>query len=80
MSFHTRAIDGLPFAPAKVFGSCRRRGEDASPAPGTAILALKAASCRWPLGEPGEAGFRFCGGLRLPGRPYCAGHAARARL
>ncbi len=35
-------------------------------------------SCCWPLGEPGTAGFHFCGAAALPGKPYCAEHAAIA--
>lgn len=33
---------------------------------------LEAEHCRFPVGEPGRAGFGFCGEKRLPGRPYCA--------
>lgn len=35
-------------------------------------------SCRWPVGHPGDAGFHFCGDSALPGKPYCATHAAAA--
>jgi hypothetical protein len=35
--------------------------------------------CRWPIGEVGTAGFRFCCDPHpLPGRPYCARHHAIA--
>ena len=34
--------------------------------------------CQWPHGHPGQAGFHFCGEASLPGKPYCAEHAARA--
>jgi len=34
--------------------------------------------CCWPLGEPGKAGFRFCGAVAAPGKPYCAAHAQLA--
>jgi GcrA cell cycle regulator len=34
--------------------------------------------CCWPMGEPGTAEFRFCGGDALPQKPYCADHAAIA--
>jgi GcrA cell cycle regulator len=39
---------------------------------------MGARSCCWPLGEPGEAGFRFCGADALAPKPYCAEHAAIA--
>ncbi|AQS88428.1 hypothetical protein AA101099_1584 [Neoasaia chiangmaiensis NBRC 101099] len=35
-------------------------------------------SCCWPLGDPGTPGFRFCGAKPVPGKPYCAEHAALA--
>jgi GcrA cell cycle regulator len=36
------------------------------------------ASCCWPIGEPGTAGFRFCTAVALAGKPYCEEHAALA--
>ena len=35
-------------------------------------------ACCWPIGEPGTRTFRFCDGESLPGKPYCATHAALA--
>lgn len=35
-------------------------------------------TCQWPHGNPGEPGFHFCGAGPLPGKPYCAEHAAIA--
>ncbi len=35
-------------------------------------------TCCWPTGEPGTRSFRFCDGESLPGKPYCATHAALA--
>lgn len=35
-------------------------------------------SCCWPMGEPGTAEFRFCGGEAIHGKPYCTEHAAIA--
>ncbi len=34
--------------------------------------------CLWSYGDPGSAGYRFCGGPKMPGRPYCAEHAKMA--
>ncbi len=31
-------------------------------------------SCCWPIGEPGERGFRFCDSSALVGKPYCGEH------
>jgi GcrA cell cycle regulator len=35
-------------------------------------------TCSWPIGHPGEKGFRFCGARPVAGKPYCAEHAAMA--
>jgi GcrA cell cycle regulator len=35
-------------------------------------------SCLWPYGHPTDENFRFCGARPLPGKPYCAEHAAIA--
>lgn len=42
------------------------------------ILTLTLRSCRWPIGDPKEPDFHFCGCSSLPGRPYCAEHMAKA--
>lgn len=50
--------------------------------PGTVPLAMMAHrdhQCRWPIGDPIEPGFAYCGQpVAGEGRPYCATHAARA--
>lgn len=37
-----------------------------------------AKSCCWPIGEPGQAGFRFCTSVAIVGKPYCPEHASVA--
>lgn len=39
---------------------------------------LTAGSCRWPIGDPKDGDFHFCGKEALPDKPYCAEHAAIA--
>jgi GcrA cell cycle regulator len=34
------------------------------------------SDCRWPIGDPRQADFHFCGVPQTPGRPYCAVHCA----
>ena len=34
--------------------------------------------CKWPIGDPSEASFRFCEAASEPGRVYCAEHVAQA--
>jgi GcrA cell cycle regulator len=40
--------------------------------------AVQGSSCLWPIGDPREPGFHFCGGQAVPGKPYCAEHVSRA--
>lgn len=42
------------------------------------IQTLSESSCRWPIGDPQEAGFHFCGKHKVAGLPYCEFHARRA--
>jgi GcrA cell cycle regulator len=42
------------------------------------IHTLKEHACRWPIGEPDQDGFGFCGRLRTGQSSYCAGHAPMA--
>lgn len=43
------------------------------------ILELRDSMCRWPIGDPTQADFRFCGARKTPGEgPYCGCHAAIA--
>jgi GcrA cell cycle regulator len=37
-----------------------------------------ARACCWPIGEPGQPGFRFCSAEAITGKPYCPEHAAVA--
>ncbi len=47
-------------------------------APTATLVSLTEHACRWPIGDPNEAGFGFCGRLKASGGAYCAGHAAMA--
>jgi GcrA cell cycle regulator len=42
--------------------------------PACGLLELNATTCRWPVGEPGEEGFAFCGAAPFKRYPYCIGH------
>lgn len=39
------------------------------------ILSLKESMCRWPIGDPGEEEFHFCGRHSDQGVPYCEFHS-----
>ncbi len=39
------------------------------------IMDLREYMCRWPMGDPTTAEFRFCGARSATGLPYCGYHA-----
>ena len=40
------------------------------------ILTLGEHACRWPIGDPDQGDFGFCGARRLGRGPYCEGHSS----
>ena len=42
------------------------------------LLELSEEKCRWPISNPGEEDFCFCGNRPLDSLPYCAGHSRLA--
>ena len=54
------------------------RGAVIPPAERASILTLKEAMCRWPIGDPGEEEFHFCGRKKCGSLPYCEHHARMA--
>ncbi len=39
------------------------------------IMELRESMCRWPMGDPTKADFRFCGAGAISSLPYCDHHA-----
>jgi len=39
------------------------------------LVDIGARDCRWPIGDPQDENFGFCGCPALPGLPYCMEHA-----
>jgi GcrA cell cycle regulator len=39
------------------------------------LLELNDEKCHWPIGDPGQADFFFCGGKTVTGLPYCGYHS-----
>lgn len=52
--------------------------EPASRSGGMTMMELRAHHCRWPIGDPRDPNFSFCGELRADEGPYCTEHRARA--
>jgi len=67
-------------APKKIDKPLPVEVNDVQPAKdgGVSLLELTEKTCRYPYGDPKQAGFHFCGCETLPGLPYCAEHAAIA--
>ncbi|RCL02918.1 MAG: GcrA cell cycle regulator [Candidatus Tokpelaia sp. JSC161] len=42
------------------------------------LLQLTESSCRWPLGDPLNEDFHFCGAASEEGSPYCSYHSSIA--
>lgn len=42
---------------------------------GVSMAELGGRSCRWPIGDPKDDDFRFCGHEIVAGLPYCPEHA-----
>ena len=42
------------------------------------LLEIDSGKCHWPLGDPHDSGFAFCGNDAVTGFSYCVGHARMA--
>lgn len=42
------------------------------------VLAINDRMCRWPIGDPSENEFHFCGHKPKASAPYCEAHARKA--
>ena len=42
------------------------------------LMDLTERTCKWPIGDPTEEGFHFCGLPSVDGKPYCVYHIAIA--
>jgi GcrA cell cycle regulator len=42
------------------------------------LLELTERVCKWPIGDPNDEDFAFCGLAAVPGKPYCPHHVAVA--
>lgn len=45
---------------------------------GVTLMELTSHSCRWPVGDPKDEDFHFCGEEAELGKTYCAKHIAEA--
>ena len=67
-----------------VIGKAHRIGVSRRPSPikrrkpGATILELTDRMCKWPIGDPRDSDFRFCGKPTKNGLPYCEDHCLQA--
>lgn len=64
--------EGLPSKKASASNRHAPRQHIAAPPP--AWIAPVVRSCAWPMGEPGDPDFHFCGAPHTEGSSYCADH------
>jgi len=50
------------------------------PPPYQFAAAVDGPACKWPIGDPGDADFHFCGSPSVADRPYCPEHCALAYI
>ena len=43
-------------------------------------LSTRGHTCQWPIGDPTDEDFRFCGSAAVEGKPYCEEHCERAYI
>lgn len=48
---------------------------DYIPGKGIKLVELRERHCRWPMGDPKDENFMFCGHDAVSGLPYCEHHA-----
>jgi GcrA cell cycle regulator len=52
--------------------------EDEQPNTGIGIMQLTRVTCRWPVGDPRDESFSYCGHRIKHGKVYCAKHCEEA--
>lgn len=52
--------------------------EENIPIKGIQLTELRESTCRWPIGDPKQEGFKFCGCNASPGMTYCDNHTRLA--
>lgn len=66
------AHQARPATPSSEPAASSRPPVASNPQPSRAHGGSK--SCSWPVGDPKQPGFHFCGEPAEPGRPYCPNH------
>jgi GcrA cell cycle regulator len=59
------SVEPVPDAPKPILSITSRR---------LSIMQLTSTTCRYPLGDPHDSDFSYCGNSCVPGLSYCDGH------
>jgi GcrA cell cycle regulator len=79
----------LGFSKNAVIGKVHRLGlpkrrpsakDEDEPVDVVRLESLSSDMCSWPVGNPGDRGFHFCGEPSVPGKPYCGKHCSIAYI
>jgi GcrA cell cycle regulator len=73
------ALSEKPEAPAAPAAEVRS-APPVGPVLPTRRVARGIKACLWPIGDPGESNFHFCGAEVVPGKSYCGEHCQRAYI
>jgi GcrA cell cycle regulator len=63
---------------AEVGGAAKKYGSKGDSGKGVTLVDLNMHTCRWPIGDPKDPDFHFCGKEVELGKPYCEEHLAQA--
>lgn len=77
----TLPLHRAPAAPAAAAPMPARAAQPSQPPVQRTAAAPQAGgskTCMWPVGDPKQADFHFCGAPAEAGRPYCTQHCAAA--
>jgi len=84
---HVRRVAVAPVSkPAAQVAAAPKAVETRVPAPAPRPVRAvarangKGPNCLWPIGDPGDQDFHFCGAPAVAGKPYCDEHCARAYI
>jgi GcrA cell cycle regulator len=65
-----------------VIGKAHRLGLSTRVTPTKPVISMlnpvTDRACQWPIGDPGDVEFHFCGHASIPNRPYCNDHCLMA--
>jgi len=71
----SRGRSSGPYAVKRLARAHPSEAADPSLAPMATMQTLTASCCRWPIGDPRDPDFGFCGRARADLGSYCLGHA-----